>query len=79
MNNHIRSNDFYTLLLAVNLIGELVDYGKRGKAEIVYRKCLQAKKYKLAEKIRVKHNLREPEHDDMISAMGFALMCTNGR
>ena len=76
MINHIRSNDFYTLLPAVDLLNELVDYGKRGKAEIVYRKCLKAGKRNLAERIKRKYNLQEP-HDDMITAFGFA--CDNGR
>lgn len=78
MNNHIHSNDFYTLLPAVDLLNELVDYGKRGKAEIVYKKCLRAGKHKLAELIKRKYNLQEP-HDDMITAFGFALACVNGR
>jgi hypothetical protein len=78
MNDHIRSNDFYTLLPAVDLLNELVDYGKRGKAEIVYRKCLRAGKRNLAERIKRKYNLQEP-HDDMITAFGFALACANGR
>ena len=78
MNNHIRSNDFYTLLPAVDLLNELVDYGKRGKAGIVYRKCLRAGKRNLAERIKRKYDLREP-HDDMITAFGFALVYANGR
>jgi hypothetical protein len=78
MDNHIRSNDFYISLPAVNLLNELVDYGKLGKAEIVYRKCLRAGKRNLAERIKRKYNLQEP-HDDMITACSFALACANGR
>lgn len=78
MMNHIRSNDFCTLLPAVDLLKELVDYGKRGKAEMVYRKCLRAGKRKLAERIKRKYNIRE-QHDDMITAFGFAIACPNGR
>lgn len=78
MNDHTRSNDFYTLLPAVDLLNEFVDYGKRGKAEVVYRKCLRAGKRNLAERIKRKYNLQEP-HDDMITAFGFVLACANGR
>lgn len=77
MENHIRSNDCYTLLPAVDLFDELTEYSKRGKAEIVYRKCLRAGKRNLAERIKMKYNLQEP-HDDMITAFGFALVCANG-
>lgn len=78
MENHLRSNDCYTLLPAVDLFKELTEYGKRGKAEIVYRKCLRVGKRILAERIKRKYNLQEP-HDDMITAFSFALSCTNGR
>lgn len=77
INNHIRSNDFYTLLPSIDLLDELIDYGKRGKAEIVYRKCLMAGKRNLAERIKIKYNLQEPQ-DDMITAFEFALACANG-
>ena len=78
MWNHIRSNDFYTLLPAVDLLDELVDYGKRSKAEIVYIKCLKVGKRNLAEKIKRKYGLQYP-HDDMVTAFGYALVCANCR
>jgi CRISPR/Cas system CSM-associated protein Csm5 (group 7 of RAMP superfamily) len=78
INNYIHSNDFYTLLGNVDLLDELVDYSKQRKAEVVYRKCLQNHKYKLANKIKIKYNLKD-KHDDMVTAFGFALMALNGR
>lgn len=63
---------------AIDLLDELVDYGKRKKAEIVYRKCLRAGKRILAERIKRKYNLRE-QHDDKITAFGFAIACANSR
>lgn len=78
MNSYLGINDCDTLLPAVDLLEELTEYGKRGKSEIVYRKCLRAGKLNLAERIKRKYNLQEP-HDDMITAFGFALACANGR
>lgn len=78
MKNHLRSNDCYTLLPAIDLFEELMEYSKRGKAEIIYRKCLRAGKRNLAERIKRKYNLQE-SHDDMITALGFALACANDR
>ena len=78
MENHLRSNDCYILLPVVDLFEELTEYGKRGKAEIIYRKCLRAGKRTLAKRIKRKYNLQEP-HDDMIIAFDFALACANGR
>lgn len=78
MENHLHSNGCYTLLPAVYLFNELREYSKRGKAEIVCRKCLRAGKRNLFERIKRKYNLQEP-HDDVITAFGFVLSCVNGR
>ena len=72
------NNGLYTLLPAVDLLDEFTEYGKSKKAEIVYRKCLRNRKYKLAEKIKQKYNIVN-KHDDSVVALGLALMARNGR
>ena len=52
---------------------ELREYGIHLKAEIVYRRCLRNRKFKIAERIRIKYKLRDG-HDDSIIAFGLALM-----
>ena len=59
-----------------NLIKELIEYGKQGKAEMFYRKCLRVGKHNLAKKIKIKYNIQEP-HDDMVSAFCYGIMVSN--
>ena len=78
MNNHIRSNDFYTLkntsrLPDVGLLKEFAEYGSNFKAKIIYRKCLQNRKFEIAKRIKEKYKLVD-NHDDTVMALGFALM-----
>ena len=58
-----------------NLIDEMGWYAKKKHAEIVYRKCIKAKKYKLAMKIAYHYGLQdENKKDDTVIALGLALM-----
>lgn len=65
-------NGLYTLLPDVDLLEEFAEYGSNLKAEIVYRKCLQNRKFEIAKRIKDKYKLID-KHDDMIMAFGFAL------
>lgn len=57
-----------------NLINEMVGYAKKEHAEIVYRKCVKAKKYKLAMKIARHYGLEdENKNNDTVIALGLAL------
>ena len=83
-NNHNTANDGNMMLSAVpfpNLIGEMEWYAKKKHAEIVYRKCIKAKKYKLAMKIAYHYKLQdETKNDDTVMSLGLALMSVrNGR
>lgn len=69
----------YTLLPDVGLLEEFVEYGSNLKAKIVYRKCLQNRKFEVAKRIKIKYKLVD-KHDDSLIALGFALMAqTNCR
>lgn len=58
-----------------NLIDEMVWYAKKKHAEIVYRKCIKAKRYKWAMKIAYHYGLQdESRNDDIVMALGLALM-----
>jgi hypothetical protein len=54
-------------------IDELLAYAAKKKAEGTYRKCIRAKKYRLATKIAWKYNIESCPNDSVI-AFGFALM-----
>ena len=66
-------NGLYTLLPDVGLLEEFAEYGSNLKAKIVYRKCLQNRKFEIAKKIKIKYKLVD-KHDDSVMALGFALM-----
>ena len=66
-------NDLYTLLPDVGLLQEFAEYGNNLKAKIVYRKCLQNRKFEIAKRIKEKYKLVD-KHDDTVIALGFALM-----
>ena len=67
------NNGLYTLLPDVGLLQEFAEYGSNLKAKIVYRKCLQNRKFEIAKKIKIKYKLVD-KHDDSVMALGFALM-----
>jgi hypothetical protein len=64
-----------TMLPDVDLLNEFSSYGKKLKAERVYRKCLMYKKYALAQKIKEKYRIIE-RNDDLVMAFSYALMAT---
>lgn len=66
-------NGLYTLLPDVGLLEEFAEYGSNLRAKIVYRKCLQNRKFETAKKIKIKYKLVD-KHDDSVMALGFALM-----
>jgi len=72
----IIDNGLYTLLPDVGLMEEFAEYGSNLKAKIVYRKCLQNRKFDIAKRIKIKYKLVD-KHDDSIMALGFALMAQN--
>ena len=58
-----------------NLIDEMGWYAKKKHAEIVYKKCIKAKKYKWAMKIAYHYGLQdENKNDDTVMALGLTLM-----
>ena len=58
-----------------NLIDEMGWYAKKKHAEIVYKKCIKAKKHKWAMKIAYHYGLQdENKNDDTVMALGLALM-----
>jgi hypothetical protein len=61
------------LLPDVGLLEEFAEYGSNLKAKIVYRKCLQNRKFEIAKRIKIKYKLVD-KHDDSVMALGFALM-----
>jgi len=61
------------LLPDVGLLEEFAEYGSNLKAKIVYRKCLQNRKFEIAKRIKIKYKLVD-KHDDSIMALGFSLM-----
>jgi hypothetical protein len=67
------NNGLYTLLPDVGLLKEFAEYGSNLKAKIVYRKCLQNRKFEIAKKIKIKYKLVD-KYDDSVMALGFALM-----
>lgn len=77
-NNHETANGTKPVLSAVpfpNLIDEMGWYAKKKHAEIVYRKCIKAKRYKWAMKIAYHYGLQdETRNDDTVMAIGLALM-----
>lgn len=56
-------------------IKEMLSFAKKRHAEIVWRKCIKAKKYKLACKIALHYGLNISQHtnDDMVISLAFAL------
>lgn len=57
------------------LIDEMVWYAKKKHAEIVYKKCIEAKKYKWAMKIAYHYGLQdENKNDDTAMSLKLALM-----
>ncbi len=55
-------------------------YAKKKHAEIVYRKCIKAKRYKWAMKIAYHYGLQdESRNDDTVMALGLALMSVRNR
>lgn len=66
-------NGLYTLLPDVGLLEEFAEYGSNLKAKIVYRKCLQNRKFEIAKRIKIKYKLVD-KYDDSIMALGFSLM-----
>lgn len=52
---------------------DFVNYGNDMKASIVFRKCIRAKKFILADKIKRKYRL-ESSYSDMVIATGMALI-----
>ena len=66
-------NVLYTLLPDVGLLEEFAEYGSNLKAKIVYRKCLQNRKFEIAKRIKIKYKLVD-KHDDSIMALGLSLM-----
>lgn len=58
-----------------SLTDEMRWYFKKKHAEIVYGKCVKAKKYKLAMKIAYKYGLQdESKNDDTVNSFALALM-----
>lgn len=66
-------NGLYTLSPDVGLLQEFAEYGISLKAKIVYRKCLQNRKFEIAKRIKIKYKLVD-KHDDSVMVLGFALM-----
>ncbi len=66
-------NGLYTLLPDVGLLEEFAEYGSNFKAQIVYRKCLQNRKFEIAKRIKEKYKLVD-NHYDTVIALGLALM-----
>lgn len=64
---------FCNLDIDENLINAFKNYSLNFKAELVYYKCLHARKYKWAENIKKKYNLKA-NADDRITALGQALL-----
>lgn len=60
-----------------SLLNESLQYGRNKRAEVVYRKCLRAGKVNLAMKIRRIYNIELLGTDDMIVALGTAMMIKN--
>ena len=59
--------------LDVGLLEEFTEYGSILKAKIVYRKCLQNRKFEIAKRIKIKYKLVD-KYDDRVMVLGFALM-----
>ena len=82
-NEAVNGNFAKPMLSAVpflNLINEMGWYAKKKHAEIVYRKCIKAKKYKWAMKIAYHYGLQyENKNDDTVMAIGLALMSVRNR
>ena len=58
-----------------NIIDEMSWYAKKKHAEIVYKKCIKAKKHKWAMKIAYHYGLQdENKNDDTVMALGLVLM-----
>tara|TARA_R100000781_G_scaffold28359_1_gene20967 strand:- start:1928 stop:2158 length:231 start_codon:yes stop_codon:yes gene_type:complete len=62
-----------------SLIQEMVDYGRNKKAEAVYMKCLRAKKWDLADRIKAKYNLFPNRNTDTTTAFGLACFAMKNR
>lgn len=71
------SNQEIKITHAPNLIDEMRWYAKKKRAEIVYRKCIKAKRYKWAMKIAQHYGLHDDnKRDDTAMAFAYALMST---
>ncbi len=65
------------VIYSISLIDEMGWYAKKKHAEIVYRKCIKAKRYKWAMKIAQHYGLHdESKSDDTVMAFAYALMST---
>lgn len=53
-------------------IEEMVDYGRNKKAESVYMKCLRARKWDLADRIKAKYGVFDNINTDRIVAYRIA-------
>ena len=79
MSNEAQNGNFAKPMLSdvpfPNLIDEMGWYAKKKHAEIVYRKCIKAKKYNWAMKIAFHYGLQdENKNDDTVMALGLVLM-----
>lgn len=61
------------------LIEEMVDYGRNKKAESVYMKCLRAKKWDLADRIKAKYGVFDNINTDTTTAFGLAYYAMKNR
>lgn len=79
MSNEEQNGFFAKPLLSAvpfpNLINEMGWNAKKKHAEIVYKKCIKAKKYKWAMKIAYHYGLQdENKNYDTVMALGLVLM-----
>lgn len=58
------------------LINEIEVYSNNLKAMRVYKKCINAKKYDLANSIKIKYNIVE-SCDDVVDAMLYSIQYAN--
>ena len=79
MSNEEQNGNFAKPLLSAvpfpNLMMKWGGMRKKKHAEIVYRKCIKAKKYKWVMKIAYHYGIQdENRNDDTVMALGLALM-----
>jgi hypothetical protein len=74
--NFIWANEERTKVKFVPYIGllqEFVGYDSNLKANIVYKKCLQNRKFEIAKQIKEKYKLVD-KYDDMVMVLAIASM-----